>query len=100
MSLRIKPYDNPRLFWDVDHSKMDYDSKANFIIERVFDRGDVQDIRDCRSYYGDEKIKEALKNAKFLREMTLEFVSNLYNISKTKFRCYALRLSNPGLFPY
>ncbi|MBK8633153.1 MAG: hypothetical protein IPN72_06160 [Saprospiraceae bacterium] len=38
----------------------------NFVIERVFERGDVDDIRNCRRYYGDEKVREALLNAKFL----------------------------------
>jgi hypothetical protein len=100
MSKPTKPYDNPRIFWDVDHEKMDTELRANFIIERVFDRGDVQDIRNCRGFYGDEKIKEVLVNAKFLSELTLEFVSNLFAISKLKFRCYTLRQSTPGLLPY
>ncbi|WP_439651985.1 DUF6922 domain-containing protein [Membranihabitans maritimus] len=30
----------------------DIDEKASFVIERVFERGDVEDIRQCRRYYG------------------------------------------------
>ncbi len=43
-----KPIFNKRIFWDVNFDKMDYDAKANFVIERVFERGDVEDIRQCR----------------------------------------------------
>lgn len=46
------------LFWDVNFELIDYDKKASFVIERIFERGDVQDIRNCRRYYGDEKICE------------------------------------------
>jgi len=50
-----KPQFHRRIFWDVDFDKLDFDKYANSVIERVFDRGDVDDIRQCRRYYGDEK---------------------------------------------
>jgi hypothetical protein len=42
---------------------MDVAAKANFIIERVFEGGDVEVIRYCRRFYGDEKIRFALEKA-------------------------------------
>jgi hypothetical protein len=71
MNKPIKPYDNSRIFWDVDYSKLDFEKKASFIIERVFERGDVEDIRMCRRFYGDEKITVVLLNAKYLPERRL-----------------------------
>ena len=47
-----KPNFDPRIFWDVDMENVDIDEKASFVIERVFERGDVEDIRQCRRYYG------------------------------------------------
>jgi hypothetical protein len=41
-----KPIFNKRIFWDVVFEKINYDTKANFVIERVFERGDVEDIRN------------------------------------------------------
>lgn len=89
-----------RIFWDVDFDKLDYEGKASFIIERVFDRGDVEDIRQCRRYYGDERVIDALLKAKSLRLDTLHFVSAIFDKPLVAFRCYALRQSNPELFPY
>lgn len=66
MNKKNKPVFQKRIFWDVDFEKIDYDAKANFVIERVFERGDVEDIRQCRRYYGDEKVSEALLNTKYL----------------------------------
>ena len=95
-----RPYFYERIFWDVDHTKMDYEDKANFIIERVFERGDVEDIRYCRRYYGDEKVTSALLHAKFLPLHTIHFASAIIDKPLTEFRCYILRQLNPELFPY
>ena len=100
MEQKPKPIFEKRIFWDVNFEHIDYDAKANFVIERVFDRGDVQDIRNCRRYYGDEKVTEALLNAKFLSESSIYLASAVTNRPLTDFRCYNLRQSNPALLPY
>ena len=100
MQLKEKPTFHPRIFWDVDFAKLDYDAKANFVIERVFERGDVEDIRACRRYYGDEHVTTALLNAKYLPERRLYLASAVIAKPLNKFRCYILRQSNPGLYPY
>jgi hypothetical protein len=93
MTDKLKPVFNKRIFWDVDFEKIDYDSKANFVIERVFERGDVDDIRNCRRYYGDEKVTEALLNAKFLPERTLYLASAVLDKPLEEFRCYTLSIT-------
>ena len=100
MEEKAKPIFEKRIFWDVNFETLDYDAKANFIIERVFDRGDVADIRQCRRYYGDEKVTEALLNAKFLRLSRTHLASAIINKPLTEFKCYTLRQSNPTLSPY
>ncbi len=100
MGEKAKPIFHKRIFWDVDFEKLDYDLRANFVIERVFERGDVDDIRNCRRYYGDEKVTEALLNAKFLPETTLYLASAVIGRPINDFRCYTLRQLSPELFPY
>jgi len=95
-----KPVFDRRIFWDVNFDRLDVDDRWRFVIERVFERGDVEDIRQCRRYYGDERIIEALLKAKFLPLHTTHFVSALFNRPLEDFRCYMLRQSNPGLLPY
>lgn len=95
-----KPIFDRRIFWDVDFDRLDCDAKWKFVIERVFERGDVDDIRQCRRHYGDDRVTEALRTAKFLPLDTTHFVSSLFNIPLEDFRCYTLRQSNPGLLPY
>jgi hypothetical protein len=100
MEKKEKPNFNKRIFWDVNFENMDFDLRANFIIERVFERGDVEDIRNCRRYYGDEKVTDALLKAKYLPLHTIHFASAVINKPLSDFRCYILRQLNPGLFPY
>jgi hypothetical protein len=97
---KLKPEFNRRIFGDVNFEQIDYDAKANFVIARVFERGDVEDIRQCRRYYGDEKVATALLNAKYLPLHTIHFASAIIDKPFCEFKCYILRQLNPELFPY
>ena len=90
-----KPILAKQIFWDVDFDKLDYQKDTSFIIERVFDRGDIEDIKQARRFYGDEKIIEVLTTVKFLFDETINFCAGLFDIPKEKFRCYILKQSNP-----
>ena len=96
----MKPLFNKSIFWDVNFVKIDYDAKANFVIARVFERGDVEDIRQCRRYYGDEKIENVILNVNFLPEHRLNLAAVIINHEISELRCYKLRQLNPELYPY
>lgn len=100
MTNKTKPIFDKRIFWDINFENLDYDLRANFVIERVFERGDVNDIRNCRRYYGDDKVTKVLLQAKFLPEHRIHLASAVINKPLEEFRCYILRQSNPELFPY
>lgn len=100
MCEKQKPIFNKHIFWDVDFEKLDYDLRTNFVIERVFERRDVDDIRQCRRYYGDEMVSHALLKAKYLPLHTIHFASAIIDKPLDEFRCYTLRHLNTELFPY
>ena len=91
---------NKRIFWDINFEALDYDKKAAFVIERVFERGDVPDIRACRRYYGDEKIRAVLTNAKWLPLSTICLVCALFSNELTDYKCYNTAQSNPAHWIY
>jgi hypothetical protein len=91
---------NKILFWDIDFEKLDYEKYASFVIERVFERGDVEDIRQCRRYYGDDKISRVLLNARYISLNRIYLAAAIINQPIEKFRCYILRQSNQELYPY
>lgn len=98
MADRPIPIFNKHIFWDVVFENINYDTKSNFVIEHVFERGDVQDIRNYRNYYQDEKVTEVLLNAKFLPETRMNLASAVIDRLFQDFRCYTLRQLNPTLF--
>ena len=100
METKAQPIFQRRIFWDVDFEKLDYEKKSSFVIERVFERGDVEDIRQCRRYYGDEMITDVLLNAKYLPLTSIYLASAVIDKPIEEFRCYKLRQLNPELFPY
>ena len=95
-----KPVFHRRIFWDVDFDQLDYDLRARFVIERVFERGDVDDIRQCRRYYGDEQIREILLSAKWLSLHTVYLAAAVLDNELLDFRCYRLAQSNPLAWRY
>ncbi len=97
---KIKPLFNRRVFWDVDFDTIDYDKNARFVIERVFERGDIEDYRQCFKYYSEELITSVILNAKFLPGHRMYLAATLIDRPVNKLRCYTLRQLNPGLFPY
>jgi len=96
----MTPTFDKRIFWDVNFEKLDIDAKADFVITRVFERGDIEDIRQCRRYYGDEKIEKVILNARFLPEHRMNIAAVIINHDVTELQCYKNRLLTPGLFPY
>jgi len=82
-------------FWDVDMSKLDYDKQAFAIIRKVFDNGTWEDMLETVSYYGEGKVKEALITAPYLKQLTVIFVSKLFHIPISKFKCSTTKQYHP-----
>jgi hypothetical protein len=83
-----KPVFDKKLFWDVGYEPTDLDKYAQFVIVRIFERGDIGDVKKIRRYFGDRRIKAEIKKAKWIEPETLQFLSAIYNIPLKKFRCY------------
>ena len=76
------------IFWDIELKDSTFKKYPGFVIVRVFERGDIPEIRAIRRYYGDELIKTEILKAKHIEAETLNFLSAIYNIPQNKFRCY------------
>ena len=100
MPEKNKPVFARRIFWDVNFDTLDYEARASFIIERVFERGDVDDIRQCRRYYGDEKICTVLKNAKWLSLQTICLAAAIFQNKLTDYKCYNTEQLSQTPFAY
>lgn len=86
------------LFWDVDLNGFDLKKYQSFFIQRVLEYGKIKDWNLIKTLYGMEAIKESSLNARSLDAVTLSFVSTIFKIDKTEFRCYKHRQLFPNLW--
>ncbi len=86
------------LFWDMDLNEFDFEKHKSHFIQRVLEYGTLDDWNQIKILYGMEAIKNASLNARSLDAVTLSFVSTIFKIDKTEFRCYKHRLLYPTLW--
>lgn len=54
-------------FWDVDIRSLDWQRDRKPIVNRVFEYGSDEEIREIISYYGKEVVAELLENGRYAR---------------------------------
>ena len=78
----------PVLFWDVELSHLDSQQHANYIIERVAERGNLDEMRLVWSHYERDRIEQALLAARGLTPRTISFFAHLFGKPVESFRSY------------
>lgn len=76
------------LFWDVDLEGFDFEKHKTHLIQKVLEYGLIKDWNLLKTKYGLEVIKDVSLNLRSLDAVTLSFLSTIFNIEKTEFRCY------------
>lgn len=76
--------------------KLDYESRASFILERVFTMGMQEDEWKVYDYYGKDRIKKEVIKCKMLDKKTLNYLSVFYGIPKKEFECYTKDVFQKG----
>ena len=79
---------NKAYFWDVDYSNMDAQKSQRLIIERVMLFGKLDEIKLIKDFYGEKTLISTLCNINYIDPKNLNFFSLLFDIPKTKFKCY------------
>lgn len=86
---------NPTHFWDVNISVLGPHAAKRLIIERVFTRGELNEIKSVLEYYGEEQVLQTLYTLPFLEPKNLNFISKFFNKPRKEFRCYHRKQSKP-----
>ncbi len=88
-----------RLFWDVDKESVDPKLHRSYILKRIMDHGDTEDVRWMLSTYCPEEIMEVLRKSRGLSRKSGYFWAAYFNIPKEEIEC--LKMSYPKrLRPY
>lgn len=86
------------LFWDVDTTDFDFDKHKSHLIQKVLEYGNINDWSLLKSVYRLETIKEVSLNLRSLDVVTLSYLSTIFKIDKTEFRCYKHKQLYPNLW--
>lgn len=83
--LNIKSMFRPSIFWDADD--IDAVQHAAYVIARVLDYGDIEDVRVLRDIYPDERIMEVIRTRRGLFPQTGKYWAVKFNIPFTEVPC-------------
>lgn len=68
------------LFWDTDIKKLDTKKNAKYIIERIMDFGNDEEVRWMRNYYPKELIAGVCKSSKQLHKSSRNLWTKLISL--------------------
>lgn len=86
------------LFWDVDLNGFDLEKHKSHLIHKVLEYGFINDWELLKKLYGLDTIKQVSLNLRSLDAVTLSYLSAIFKIDKTEFRCYKHRQLFPNLW--
>ena len=76
-----------RLFWDVDPETIDDQVHCQYVIQRVLERGSLEDIRATVAHYTMPVMIAEAQQLRSLDPVTLAFAACLGNVKEETFRC-------------
>ena len=76
-----------RLFWDVDPETIDERAHCRYVIQRVLERGTLEDIRSTIAHYTMPFMIAEAQKIRSLDPVTLAFAACLGNVMEETFRC-------------
>ena len=91
---------SPHIFWDVDVQSIDMEKNGVFVLQRVLQYGILKDWLLLKSIMGVENIKALAVQLPTLDDVSISFLSNLYKIDKSEFKCYKNKQSNQNYWSY
>ena len=69
----LKPHISEHLLWEFNLDDFDYLSSRALVIERVIQRGDLDDWRSIYKFYGEEEIRDVLASSNQLSPRDIGF---------------------------
>jgi hypothetical protein len=95
-----KPQLSKQAFWDVNMDSINYEKHARYVMEKVIDRGSLDDFIALRKFYGDKKIRKEIVNANWIGDKEIYFCCAIFDLKPENFKCYIKKQLNPELWVY
>ena len=84
------------LFWEYEFEKINLQEMRYLVVQRVIERGRMDDYYAMLNLYGIESVIEAIKNIPYMNSKDQAFVCSVFQINKTDLKCFSRKqLTNP-----
>jgi hypothetical protein len=82
------------LLWDMDLKKFDMQKGRSIVVERVIERGRMEDFYTLFKMYGGvDKVRDIVKEVHYLSPRNIAFACMVFDLKKEELRCYTRRRS-------
>lgn len=81
------------LLWEYDLSQINWVEMRTLVVQRVIERGRIDDFYAILNLYGLEGVKAAIKQISYLNPKDLSFVCSVFNLRKEDLKCYTKQQS-------
>ena len=81
------------LLWEFDLNRFDWQTMREVVVQRVLERGRMDDFYAILNMYGEDGVKTALKAIPYMSDKDMNFVCLTFNLGKEELKCYAKRQS-------
>ena len=78
----------PSLWWEYDLSNFDWQQMRNEVVQRVLERGRMDDFYAILNLYGEEGVKAALREIPYMNDKDMNFACIAFDLRKEDLRCY------------
>ena len=85
----------PSLLWEYDLEKFDWQQMRNEVVQRVLERGRMDDFYAILNLYGVEGVKAALREIPYMNDKDMNFACVAFDLRKEELKCYTRKQSIP-----
>lgn len=76
-----------QIFWDIDFDNIDFQRYKNYVVKRVFERGNEAEILEIIRFYGKKECSRIIAEARILFYVAAENAVKYLNMNRTEIRC-------------
>jgi hypothetical protein len=76
------------LLWEYDLDHFNWKDMRILVVQRVIERGRIDDFHALLNLYGRKGVKVAIKQIPYLNPKDVSFVCSVFNLKKEDLRCY------------
>lgn len=76
------------LLWEYDLDHLNWQDMHTVVVQRVIERGRLNDFYALLNLYGPKGVKDAIKQIPYLNSKDLSFVCSVFNLKKEDLKCY------------